>query len=403
MPPAPVPFAPAPLLLTTGPVAVWPDVLHALSRPIRFDLDPAFQAFYETVARRAQVALGSALPPVIVQGEAVLALEAAVASLVGRNDRVLSLVNGAYGGGLASLARRQGANVIELRVPSDQPLDPDEVRARLRDDGRITVVTLCHLDTPSGTVNPADEIGAVVAAHGALLLVDAVSSWAGMSIDPVSCRADLFITGPNKCLGGPPGLSLVAVSPAGWERIRANPTAPRGSVLSLLDWEIAWQADQAFPFTPSIAEIHALDAALALHAAEGAAEVRARHARTARMMRAGSAAMGLSTWPRPEGAADSVTVLRAPKGVDAAAWLEACRTRFNLVLAPGRGETEGKVVRVGHMGPAAQPMHALMALAALGGAAATLGVPLAVGRGVEAALAAIDDPPLPSSRRFSPA
>lgn len=374
--------------LTTGPVAAWPEVLRAASRAIPFDHDPQFLRFYEALARKAQVALDAPLPPVIVQGEAVLALEAAAASLIGPRDVVLALVSGAYGGGFATLARRHAREVVTLAVPADEVIEPGQVQEALRARPDITVVSLCHLDTPSGTVNPADPIGALVAEHGAFLIVDAVSSWGGMPITPVSCSADLFVTGPNKCLGGPPGLSLVAVSQRGWERMRARNL--RGSVLALLDWEDAWRADRSFPFTPSIADVHALDAALDLYLAEGPEAVQARHTATARAMRAGAAAMGLSLWPRRAAiAGDTVTVLRVPAPLDTGAWLDAAREGYGVTMAPGRGETEGKVVRIGHMGPSAQPMFAVVALTALAGAARRLGLDLPIGMGVEAALASM--------------
>ncbi len=101
------------------------------------------------------------------------------------------------------------------------------------------------------------------------LIVDAVSSFAGMDIHPEDCAADIFITGPGKCLGGAPGLTIMAVSDRAWKHMEANPKAPRASVLSLLDWKEAWRQDQPFPFTPSIAEVNGLDAALDQYLEEG--------------------------------------------------------------------------------------------------------------------------------------
>ncbi|NWA59963.1 alanine--glyoxylate aminotransferase family protein [Pantoea sp. B9002] len=355
--------------LTTGPVDVYPAVSRALAMPIWYDYDPAFQACFERVSLKAAQALASETPPLILQGEPVLALEAAAASLIGVEDVVLNLVSGVYGAGFADWARRYTPQVEELRVAFNQVIDPLELDRWLTQHSDVTVVAVCHHDTPSGTLNPLDEIGRVVKQHGKLLLVDAVSSFGGTAVTAASCQADVFVTGPNKCLGCPPGLSLVAVSEAGWQKISSNPAAPRASVLSLLDWRYAWQADQPFPYTPSIAEINALEAALDIYLQEGAEQVWARHALTAQAFRAGIQAMGLSLWAESESiASPTATAVRVPSGVNEEQWRLRARESYGVMFSAGRGETLGKVLRVGHMGPTAQPMFAIIALTALAGA-----------------------------------
>jgi pyridoxamine---pyruvate transaminase len=276
-------------------------------------------------------------------------------------------------------------------VPFDEVIDPARVAAVLEARPDIRVVALCHHDTPSGTINPVAEIGRIVAAHGAYLLVDAVSSFGGMDVGPDTCQADLFVTGPNKCLGCPPGLSLLGVTPRAWEKMKSNPDAPRDSILSILDWEHAWRRDRPFPFTPSVAEINGLDAALDLYLGEGPERVWARHALTAAACRAGVLAMGLRLWPADERTASpTTTAVRIPGTIEDAALRAAARARYGVVFSSGRGETLGKLVRIGHMGPTARPMYAVVALTALGGAVRALGHPLDVAAGMAAALAVID-------------
>src|SRR5690606_2690771 len=122
---------------------------------------------------------------------------------------------------------------------------------------------------------------------GALLIVDAVSSFAGMPTTPAACKAGIYVTGPNKCMGCPPGLTLAAVSEAAWAKIEANPDAPFASMLSLKDWRSAWKRTEKFPFTPSVADINGLNAALDRYLGEGPEQVWARHALTAAATRDG--------------------------------------------------------------------------------------------------------------------
>lgn len=382
------------LTLATGPVDAYSQVLRALSRPVLYDYDPAFLGFYESVVEKLRSALRTRHMPVILHGEPVLALEAGAASLIGRKDVVLNLVSGVYGAGFGFWAKRYCAELLEIRVPFDEVIDPARVAEMLKARPDITIVSVCHHDTPSGTINPVKEIGRIAAEHGAYLLVDAVSSFGGMDIDPDTCQADLFVTGPNKCLGCPPGLSLVGVIPRAWEKMKKNPDAPRDSILSILDWEYAWRRDRPFPFTPSVAEINGLDAALDLYLAEGPERVWERHALSAQACRAGVLAMGLRLWPADERTASpTTTAIRIPESIEDAALRAAVRARYGVVFSAGRGETLGKLLRIGHMGPTAQPIYAVMAVAALGGALNTLGSSVDVGAGVAAALEVINAAP----------
>lgn len=377
--------------LTSGPVDAYPAVLRALSKTVWYDYDPAFLAFYEAVALKAQVAMRTAAVPVILQGEPVLGLEAAAASLISRDDVVLNLASGVYGKGFGYWAARYAREVVEIEVAYNDAIDPAAVDALMASRPDIRIVSVCHHDTPSGTINPIEAIGAVVAKRGGYLIVDAVSSFGGMDVHPEAAQADLFVTGPNKCLGCPPGLTLAAVSDRAWAKMKENPLAPRASMLSILDWENAWKASEPFPFTPSVSEIYALDAALDLYLGEGPEKVWARHALTARATRAGVAAMGLSIWPaREEIASPTTTAVKVPDGVVEAELRAAMRERYGVTVSSGRAETLGKLIRIGHMGPTARPMYAVIALAALGGALGALGRPVDVGAGIAAAMAAID-------------
>lgn len=379
------------LTLTTGPVSAYPAVLRAMGRPVCYDADAAFQQRYARLAETARTALRSRTMPVILQGEPVLGLEAAAASLIGAGDVVLNLASGVYGKGFAAWARRYAREVVELDVPFDSAIDPSAVAAALRARPDVTVVAVCHHDTPSGTLNPVAAIGQIVAAHEGYLLVDAVSSFGGMDIHPDDCAADIFVTGGNKCLGCPPGLSLVGVSERAWAKMEGNPAAPRASALSLLDWKEAWRPGRAFPSTPLIAEINGLAAALELYLAEGPERVWARHGLTAAACRAGVKAMGLALWPVSDAiAAPTATAVRTPEGIDEARLRAEVRGRYGIVLSGGRGATQGRLTRIGHMGPSAQPIYATAAVAALGGALRALGHPVDIGAGAAATLAVID-------------
>ncbi len=379
--------------LTAGPTGATPDTLAALGQPVLYHYDPAFLDLYADTVELLRTSFGTRPTPVILHGEAVLGLEAAAASLIRSDDVVLNLVSGVFGKGYGWWARRYAKEVIEVEVPYDSAVPADSVRAALADRPDVSVVAVVHCETPSGTMNDLDAIGPVVAEHGALLIVDAVSSFGGAPCDFAAWDADLVVVGPQKCLGGPPGLSMLHVSDAAWEHMEANPDAPRASMLSILDWKDVHPVDRLFPFTPSVSDIYALHACLEQYLAEGPAAVLRRHQSAARAVRAGAEALGLELWAADRSiCSDTVTALKVPAPLDEREVRARARAESGVMLSGGQGDLTGKVIRIGHMGPTAYQMSPVIALTALGRALRGFGVKADVGGAVEAALAALDTP-----------
>ena len=375
--------------LASGPAGATAATLAALSAPIRHHTDPAFGTLYAETAELLRRAFGTEQTPVILQGEAVVGLEAAAASLIGPPDVVLNLVSGMYGRFYGDWARRYAREVIEIEVPYDSAVAASSVAETLFLRPDITVVSVVHCETPSGTINDLDAISAVAAEHDALLIVDAVSSFGGIRCDFTSWQAALVVTAPQKCLGGPPGLSLLHVSEAAWEHMAANPGAPRGSALSILDWRDAHLADRPFPFTPSVTDIYGLRACLEQYLGEGAEAVRRRHRAAARATQAGAEALGLTLWARdPAIRSDTITAVRMPDGIDERDVRAHARSESGVMLSGGQGDLARIVLQIGHMGLGAYPLGPVIGLTAVGRALRALGAQADIGAAVEAAVSA---------------
>jgi pyridoxamine--pyruvate transaminase len=375
--------------LTAGPTTVWPRVQAALGQPMLYDYDPVFLERFRATERKLAEVYRTAGDVVLMQGEAVLGLEAAARGLVRPGDVALNLVSGVYGKWFGLWLRDLGAELVEVEVPYDETVDPGEVEAALRSHPGARVVSVVHSETPSGTVNAVREIGPVAKRHGALVIADVVSSLACEELRPDEWGLDVCVSGPQKSLAGPPGMSLVSVSEEAWAAMRANPDAPRGSFLSLLDWKERWidGGRTAYPYTPSVAEVTGVEAALDEVLERGIDAYAAMHARAAAATRAGVRAMGLELWAASEdAAARCVTAVTAPEGVEVPRVLAHVRERYGVMLSPGFGELKERLFRLGHMGPAADSLTPVVALSALGRGLADHGVPVAVGEGVEAAL-----------------
>jgi pyridoxamine--pyruvate transaminase len=377
--------------LATGPVGGTPATLAALAQPVLHHTDPAFRALYAQTVTLLREAFGTSVDPVIFPGEAVVGIEAAAAAMIGPDDVVLNLVSGGYGRAFGRLAATFAREVIEVAADDNASIAPAAASDALARRPDVTIVAVVHCETPSGTMNDVDAIAEITARSRALLIVDAVSSFAGMRTD-FERWSGIAITAPQKALGGTPGLSLLHISDDAWRHIAANPNAPRGSALSVEDWRDAHRPDRAFPFTPPVSEIYALRSCLQQYLAEGPANVVARHRHAARAVRAGAQALGLSLWAAEDALrADTVTAIEMPAGVDEAEVRAVARAESGVMLAGGQGALRGRVLQIGHMGPAAYPMSPVIGLTALGHALRRLGAAADIGAGVEAALAAWDD------------
>jgi pyridoxamine--pyruvate transaminase len=374
--------------VSAGPTTVWAETLAALGSPITYHYDPLFLEQFRRTERKVAEILRTRSEIILMQGEAVLGLEAAARSLVPPDMPVLNLVSGVFGKGMGYWLRDCGAQLHEIEVPYNDVVDPAEVEHYLDDHPEIELVAVVHCETPSGTVHDLSRIGPIARAHGALTLIDCVSSVGGMPLEADSWQLDVCVVGPQKCLGGPPGMSLISVSEAAWRAIHANPRAPRASFLSLLDWQEQWHGQGKFPYTPSVAEIHGVEAACDVLLTKGLESSFTRHAEAARACRAGVQAMGLTLWPRTEAiASPSVTAIAVPEGLSDTQVRDHARSRYGVMLSGGQGA--GNLVRIGHMGPTARSLYPLVGLMALGRTLADLGVPVRLGDGIEAGLAVV--------------
>lgn len=378
--------------LGSGPVSVHERVSLALAKAPFDHEDPAFREAFVRTTEKLKAVYRTTQDTVIMQGEAVLGLEAAAANLVEPGDVCLNLASGVYGAGYSRYFHRYGGEVLEITAPYDRAVDPEEVRALLRRRGDVRVMAVVLSETPSGTVNPVPEIAALAREYEALLIVDVVSALGGSPVEFDEWGLDVAVAGPHKCLGGVPGSALVAVSERAWRKIRARRDPPRRTYLSLLDWKDGWIGEGVWPFTPFVTQVAGLDETLTALLEEGLDRAFARHDFCARMCRAGVAALGLEFWPAEEALmANCVTAVKVPPGVSADEVLELANRRYGVVLAGGLKDLRGRLLRIGHMGHIAQPMYVVVALAALERALHDVGYAVQLGAGVGAALAAMDD------------
>jgi pyridoxamine--pyruvate transaminase len=256
----------------------------------------------------------------------------------------------------------------------------------------IKFLSVVHSETPSATINPMQEIGPIAKEFGVVTIVDTVSGLAGEVYSPEAWGMDLAIAGPQKCLGGPPGLTLMSISPDAWQAMENHVSPVRGSYMSILDWKYTWLDKKVFPYTPSVSDLYGLESVLNQVLEEGLEHYAGRHAKIARACREGVKAMGLELWAaRDEIAGTAVTGVTIPAGISDEQLRGHMREKYGVMISGGYGELAGQLFRLGHMGKAAHPTYLAAQLAVLERTLADLGHPVEFGAGVGAAMAALGD------------
>jgi pyridoxamine--pyruvate transaminase len=377
--------------LAAGPVDVPERTRRDLAKPVLYHYDPAFKEQFAHTTELLKQVFQTQYDVVIMQGEAILGLEAAAASLIQPGDKVLNLVSGVFGKWFQLFIDKFGGETIEIAVGYDDAIDPEDVRKALNANPGVKHLSVVHSETPSGTRNPVREIGQIAREFGVLTMVDTVSGLGGENLIPEDWGLDVAIAGPQKCLGGTPGLSLMSISPAAWEAMEKHKNPLRGSFLSILDWKEAWLDNQRFPYTPSVSEMYALESTLTQTLEEGIERHVERHQQIAKACREGVKALGFELWPvREEIAASCVTAVKVPNGLNDEQIRGTMRERYGVMISPGYGDLFGKLFRLGHMGMAAHPTTLASQLAILERSLKDLGHPVQLGAGVGAAMEALE-------------
>lgn len=377
------------LTLASGPVDVSPETLRAMQRPVVYHYDPAF---IETFARTSDLlkqVFRTDYDVIIMQAEAILGLEAAAASVIEPGTRVLNLVSGVFGKWFEDFIRKYGGEPIELSVPYNAAIDPEDVRRILQTQPDISVLSVVHSETPSGTINPVKEICTIAREHGVITIVDTVSGLGSELLSPEEWGMDIAVAGPQKCLGGVPGLSLVSVSPEAWAAMEGKREPLRGSFLSMLDWKSTWLEQRRFPYTPSVSDIYALESTLDQALREGMEAMVDRHQTSARATQVAVRALGLELWPESDDISTSCcTAVVTPDGVSDEELRGVMRDRYGVMISGGYGDLAGKLFRLGHMASAAHPTTVIAMIGILERSLDDLGAKVDLGAGVAAALAA---------------
>ena len=337
------------ILLNPGPVTLSPRVREAMLGPDLCHREPEFAALQDKIRR--QLLEIHALDParwaaILLTGSGTAAVEAMVSSLVPLDGRLLVIENGVYGERISNIARRHGIAAERVEHPWLARLDLPRIKAVLQNSGPFSHVAVVHHETTSGRLNDLQELADVCAAHGAGLLLDAVSSFGAEEIDFSGWPLTAMAATANKCLHGVPGTAFVIAQ----RDALATATEACRTVYLDLQAYLRNQDQQGTPFTQSVQTFYALSAALDELEEEGGWKAR-RECYRSRMSRVRQHLLTLGISPLL-GEGESSCVLNAfhlPEGVDYPALHDELKARGFIIYA-GQSTLARQIFRISTMG-----------------------------------------------------
>ncbi len=336
------------IAMIPGPVQVPNFVLEELAYDHGFgQYEEDFLPLYHETGKLLAQCMGTKQQAVIMTGEGMLALWAGLKSCLRAKDRVLSIATGIFGEGIGQMAASLGCDVKTISYPFNATVgDLTEIEAAIA-DFKPYMITAVHCETPSGTLNPLDGIGALKKQYGVpLFYVDAVSSLGGTPVLMDEWNIDLLLGGSQKCFSCPPNLSFLGVSQDAWEIIN---TLKYQGYDALMPWQNI-QENACCPYTPYWNGVAALNASIKHLLNEGLENVFARHDAIASSCRQGLIDLGIKLWPDEKAIpAPTVTTAHIPQGFTWKTWQKTLLDN-GITVGCGFAALDGKIFRLGHMG-----------------------------------------------------
>lgn len=372
------------VLMGPGPSDVSARVLRALAAPTLGHLDPEYlKIMDETRQLLRQVFQTNNEMTLAISGTGSAGMEACVCNLIEPGDEMIVCVNGVFGGRMKDVAQRYGATVHTIEADWGRAIDPQQVADYLKTHPATKAIGIVHAETSTGEHQPLDEISSIVRDHGALLVVDAVTSLGGIDVPIDRLGIDACYSGTQKCLSCPPGLAPVTFSERAVEVIGNRKSKVTSWYLDVTMLRNYWSSDRVYHHTAPINMTYALREALQIVVEEGLALRIARHEKHHRMLRAGLEALGLNFIP--EHSLTTLNAVHVPEGVDDLVVRKRLLNDYNIEIGAGLGPFKGKAWRVGLMGSSSSIQNVTLVLSALETILRDMGCPLTPGAALEAA------------------
>ena len=378
---------PTRLLLGPGPSTVHPRVLGAMNRPLIGHLDPAFLSLMTDTQQLLRWLFQTENPfTIAVSGTGSAAMESVIVNLVEPGDRVIVCINGVFGERLRHMVQRCGGLPICLESAWGQPIPLEKLEVCLKAASPVKAVAIVHAETSTGVGQELGTFGPLCHHYGALSIVDAVTSLAGIPVKVDEWKIDACYSASQKCVSCPPGVAPLTLSPNAMDVIHKRKTACQSWYLDCALVADYWEeGKRTYHHTAPISMIYALYESLRLIHEEGLQPRFDRHRLNSMALLAGLDVLGFSLFPNTTNALPTLHCMRLPDYLPDQPARSRLLHDFNIEVGGGLGALGGKVWRIGLMGESSQKEHVFRLLEALETLCAPVHGGFAKGQATEAA------------------
>lgn len=372
---------PSRTLMGPGPSEMHPRTIAAMGQPVIGYLDPVFVRMMDelkSLLRYAYQTKNELTFP--VSGPGSVGMETCFVNLVEPGDKVIVMRNGVFGGRMIENVVRCGGEAVVIEDEWGEPCDPQKLEDALKANPDTKIVAFVHAETSTGAQSDAKTLIEIAHRHGALTIVDAVTSLGGSPVLVDDWQADATYSASQKCLSCTPGLSPVSFSNAAIEHVRARKTKVQSWFMDLnLVLEYWGNTKRTYHHTAPGNSLYGLHESLLLLREEGIDNAWARHQRHYMALRAGLEAMGLKFVVKEQYRLPQMSAIYIPKGANDAEVRQRLLADFSLEIGAGLGPLAGKVWRFGLMGYSCKAENVMLSLSALGSVLSDMGLPVSVG------------------------
>ncbi|MCH7760420.1 alanine--glyoxylate aminotransferase family protein [candidate division TA06 bacterium] len=366
-------------LLTPGPTQIPPEVLSTQARPIIHHRTKEYMDLFDEVNEDLKYLFQTKNIVLSFAASGTGAMESSVVNIFSPDEKALFVRGGKFGERWGEICEAYGIQSIPIDVEWGDVVNPEVIDKHLQKDPEIKAVYTSHCETSTGVLTDIQAIGEIVSKTPTLLVVDAVSALGACELRTDDWSVDLCVSGSQKGMMLPPGLSFVSVSEKAWKAVETS-TLPKyywdyRSAKKMLD-------KSQTPFTPSVSLIVGLKAALKLIKEEGMEMILKRHERLAEATRSAVKSLGLKLFSKVP--ANAVTAIVMPEGVDAEKVRGVMDKKFGIKVAGGQEKLKGKIIRIAHLGYV-ETFDILASISALEMSLSNVGYPVELGKGVRAA------------------
>lgn len=354
-----------------GPTNVPNRVMRAMLAPIINHRSDDFVELYTDVVEKTQRVFETSADVVALSASGTGAVEAGVVNLVRKGDKVIVPVNGEFSGRLATLIEWQGADVVRLETPPGTNATLGDVREAFDNNPDVKAFYVVHNETSTGTmVSYLDRISDLTSRNDAFYVVDSVSLLGGAPLRVDKWGIDVCMTGAQKAIAAPPGISPISVGARAKRHMVENP--PRTMYLNLARYFKYYEESRHTPFTPSLPLMYAYREALSILLEEGLERAFRRHKACSDALYAGLSAIGLTPFAKEEDRSISIVALNYLEGLEDRTFRSTLADRFKVLVAGGFGDLKGRVFRVGCMGEVGE-YHVMRTISSIASTLATMG------------------------------